>query len=225
MEEIVLRFGLAAFLGMIIGLERELKNKPLGLKTCIVISVASCLLTVVSIDAAKQFADASENIRTDPMRLAAQIVSGIGFLGAGVILRRGGLTVSGLTTAAIIWAAAGIGIAVGGGFYFDAILAAVFILFSLKVLPAIIGVIGPKRLRAREMKLTIYVSNNEEIDQIITQLKQKKLEIKSMKIEDLPEGNFQLGINIFTVKDYLATDIYTYIHKMKGVQSAKVETV
>lgn len=225
MEELIFKLGLAAFLGMIIGLERELKNKPLGLKTSIVISVASCLLTVVSIDAAMQYADASDNIRTDPMRLAAQIVSGIGFLGAGVILRRGGLTVSGLTTAAIIWAAAGIGIAVGGGFYIAAVVAAILILFSLKVLPAIIKVIGPKRLNAREMKLTIFVSENKNIEEIIAQLQRKKIEIKSVKIEDLPEGIFQLGINIITLKDYFATDIYTYIHQMEGVKSAKVETI
>ncbi|MGM8364446.1 MgtC/SapB family protein [Virgibacillus sp. W0181] len=225
MEEILLRLGLAALLGMIIGLERELKHKPLGLKTCIVISVASCLLTLVSIDAAMQFADASANIRTDPMRLAAQIVSGIGFLGAGVILRRGGLTVSGLTTAAVIWAAAGIGIAVGGGFYFEAIIAAVFILFSLKILPLILKFIGPKQLRAREMKLTVLVHETKNIEEVTAEMNRKKIEIKNLKIEDLPEKILQLGITVITVQNYSATDIYTMIHGIKGVKSAKVETV
>ena len=99
----------AMVLGGIIGLERELKAKPVGVKTCMIIAVTTCVLTIVSIQSAEHYAQVSENIRTDPMRLAAQVISGIGFLGAGVILRKHNDAISGLTTAAIIWAAAGIG--------------------------------------------------------------------------------------------------------------------
>ena len=77
----------------------------------------------VSIQAAEHYAQVSDNIRTDPMRLAAQVISGIGFLGAGVILHKKNDAISGLTTAAIIWAAAAIGVATGAGFIFDAIIA------------------------------------------------------------------------------------------------------
>lgn len=224
-EEILIRLGLAALLGMIIGLERELKNKPLGLKTCIVISVASCLLTIVSIEAALQYADVQQNIRTDPMRLAAQIVSGIGFLGAGVILRRGGFSVSGLTTAAIIWAAAGIGIAVGGGFYFEAIIAAIIILFSLKILPPILAVIGPKRLRAKEMKVTLLTSDREVIERVTEELHLKKVQTENLKIEDLSNDTFQMDMKIFITNNYLASDIYTMIHQIDGITSVKIETL
>ncbi|VEH68716.1 MgtC/SapB transporter family protein [Rodentibacter pneumotropicus] len=79
---------LALFLGSIIGLERELKHKPVGIKTCAIIAITTCVLTMVSIQAAEHYAQVSENIRTDPMRLAAQVISGIGFLGAGVILHK-----------------------------------------------------------------------------------------------------------------------------------------
>ena len=85
--DILLKLGVSAILGLIIGLERELKRKPVGLKTSLVISVVSCLLTIVSIESAYMFPE-SDNVKItmDPLRLAAQIVSGIGFLGAGVIL-------------------------------------------------------------------------------------------------------------------------------------------
>ncbi len=100
--DLLLKLGLSAILGFAIGLERELKRKPLGLKTCLVISIISCLLTIVSIKAAYNLPH-TDHMNMDPLRLAAQIVSGIGFLGAGVILRRGNDSIAGLTTAAMIW--------------------------------------------------------------------------------------------------------------------------
>ncbi|EMY45363.1 Mg(2+) transport ATPase inner membrane protein [Glaesserella parasuis gx033] len=87
-----------------------------GVKTCVIIAVTTCVLTIVSIQAAEHYAQVSENIRTDPMRLAAQVISGIGFLGAGVILRKSNDAISGLTAAAIIWAAAGIVLPVAQAF-------------------------------------------------------------------------------------------------------------
>jgi putative Mg2+ transporter-C (MgtC) family protein len=122
--ETILKLGISAVLGLIIGLERELKRKPVGLKTSLVMSIVSCILTIVSIESAYLFEKAS-NITMDPLRLAAQIVSGIGFLGAGVILRRENDSISGLTTAALIWGAAGIGITVGAGFYTEAVIAVI----------------------------------------------------------------------------------------------------
>ena len=84
----IVKISIAFILGGIIGLERESKGKPVGFKTCVILSVASCVLTIVSIQSAEYYAEISMNIRSDPMRLAAQIISGVGFLGAGVILHR-----------------------------------------------------------------------------------------------------------------------------------------
>lgn len=112
----LIKLTVAFVLGGLLGLEREAKGKPVGFTTCVIIAVASCLLTIVSIQSAEYYAGISDNIRSDPMRLAAQIISGIGFLGAGVIMHRSDDAISGLTTAAIVWASAGIGIASGNGF-------------------------------------------------------------------------------------------------------------
>src|SRR5699024_3305158 len=110
-NEILLKLVISAILGLAIGLERQFKRKPIVLKTSLVISIFSCLLAIVSIESSYTFTDSEYiMIRMDPLKLAAQIVSGVGFLGAGVILKRDDNTISGLTTAAIIWGTAGISI-------------------------------------------------------------------------------------------------------------------
>jgi putative Mg2+ transporter-C (MgtC) family protein len=112
--EMALRLLLATFLGGVIGLQRELSGKEAGLRTNMLICLGSSLLAVLSILAFPG---------SDPSRLAAGIIGGIGFIGAGVILHRTGGAVVGLTTAATIWAVAAIGIAVGAGKYIIAIVA------------------------------------------------------------------------------------------------------
>lgn len=113
--EMMLRLLLSALLGGMIGLERESHRKPAGFRTHILVCVGSSLVMLLSIYAFRPLKGAIY----DPGRLAAQVVSGIGFLGAGTILREG-LTTRGLTTAASLWVVAGIGLAVGCGFYLAA---------------------------------------------------------------------------------------------------------
>jgi len=106
--ELLARLLLAAVLGGAIGAERELNDQPAGLRTHMLLTIGACLFTLVS---AYGFGG-----RTDPSRIAAQIVTGIGFLGGGAIVRHG-LTVKGVTTAASIWATASVGVAIGAGSY------------------------------------------------------------------------------------------------------------
>jgi len=106
--ELLTRLLLAAVLGGAIGAERELNDQPAGLRTHMLLTIGACLFTLIS---AYGFGG-----RTDPSRIAAQIVTGIGFLGGGAIVRHG-LTVKGVTTAASIWATASVGVAIGAGSY------------------------------------------------------------------------------------------------------------
>ncbi|WP_374166483.1 MgtC/SapB family protein [Arcticibacter sp. MXS-1] len=133
-SEIVIRLSLAALFGAIIGLERERKNWAAGLRTHMLVCVGSALTMMVS---AYGFMDVlgTKNVVLDPSRIAAQVISGIGFIGAGTILflRQG--IVRGLTTAAGLWTVAAIGLATGGGMYFAASIAttlAIIILFILQ---------------------------------------------------------------------------------------------
>jgi putative Mg2+ transporter-C (MgtC) family protein len=120
--EMVLRLLLATFLGGAIGLQRELSGKEAGLRTNMLICLGSALFTVLSVLAFPG---------GDPSRLAAGVITGIGFIGAGVILHRNGGTVIGLTSAATIWSVAAIGIAAGAGKYIIAVAATVLALVIL----------------------------------------------------------------------------------------------
>jgi putative Mg2+ transporter-C (MgtC) family protein len=121
--EMVLRLLLATALGAAIGYQRERAGKEAGLRTIVLICVGAALFTLTSIYAFRAEAD--------PSRVAAGIVAGVGFLGAGAIIRRGEGIVAGLTTAATIWAVAGIGMAAGAGFYLIAAVATAIILITL----------------------------------------------------------------------------------------------
>src|SRR5699024_1358568 len=114
--ELYFKIILSSIIGFFIGWDRTSKNKPAGLKTYMYVAVSTTLITVVSIESVTKFSDLHSSVRMDLMRLAAQIVSGLGFLGAGVILKDG-LKVKGLTSAAMVFFVGGIGIAIGSGFY------------------------------------------------------------------------------------------------------------
>lgn len=126
----LLRLLLCLLAGGLIGFERESRRQPAGLRTHILICVGSGLLMLLSIYIPQNFFDMKNG---DPGRIAAQVVSGIGFLGAGAILKLGN-NVKGLTTAASIWVVAGIGLAIGAGLYIPSLIALAIILFTLIVL-------------------------------------------------------------------------------------------
>jgi putative Mg2+ transporter-C (MgtC) family protein len=114
--ELYIRILLSAALGFLIGLDRSSKSKPAGIKTYMYVSVACTLITLISIYSVQVYSKEGNGTMMDPMRLAAQIVTGLGFLGAGVILKNG-LNVKGLTSAAMILFVGGVGIGIGAGFY------------------------------------------------------------------------------------------------------------
>ncbi|MCM3443421.1 MgtC/SapB family protein [Metabacillus halosaccharovorans] len=221
----IFNIGMAAILSIIIGLERQLKKKPLGLKTCLVIGIVSCLLTTVSIESSEKFAEAY--IRPmDPLRLAAQIVSGIGFLGAGVILRRNNDMISGLTTAAMVWGAGGIGISCGAGFWFEATIATVLILVSVEIIPFIFKFIGPKTLRERELKVKITVDDEEKMTDILKELKQKDMKAKKVRVKDIKQGDLQQLDLILVVNEKLyITEVYYTLKQINHVINVEMESL
>jgi len=127
--EMTFRLVLALALGGLIGFEREWGGHPAGFRTHILVCLGSAVVMLLSEYGFSQFA-AEPNVQMDPARLAAQVISGIGFLGAGTILRTG-FTISGLTTAASLWVVAAIGLAAGAGFYYGAVVSTVLAVISL----------------------------------------------------------------------------------------------
>jgi putative Mg2+ transporter-C (MgtC) family protein len=129
--EVLLRVALAALFGGVLGLERELREREAGLRTHLLVSVGSALFTIVSAYGFREFLNSGATVvRADPTRIAAQIVTGIGFLGAGAIIRQG-LSIRGLTTAATLWVVAAIGLAAGAGYYSAAAITTVVALVAL----------------------------------------------------------------------------------------------
>jgi putative Mg2+ transporter-C (MgtC) family protein len=129
--EALARLTLAAALGATVGLEREIREREAGLRTHLLVALGACLFVLVSGYAWHDFTFSNRSgVTFDPTRVAAQIVSGIGFLGAGAIIVRG-LSVRGLTTAATLWVVAAIGMAAGTGFYWEAVGTTAIVLISL----------------------------------------------------------------------------------------------
>lgn len=138
------RLILAAILGAVIGIEREINNRAAGFRTHIIVSVGACLIMLIGIDGIGKF---SSDTARDTARIAGQVISGIGFLGAGTILQKKN-GVSGLTTAATLWLSGAIGLAVGIGYYEGAIIATVICVVTLISLKGISDLINKRTTKS-----------------------------------------------------------------------------
>lgn len=223
-DDFIAKILIAALLGFVMGIERELKKKPLGLKTCIVIAVTSCLLMIISRESAEQFI-ATYKMQADPMRLGAQIVSGIGFIGAGVILKRNNDAITGLTTAAMIWAASAIGIAVGAGFTREAIAALTVIIVAVEFIPYILKKVGPAALSEKELKISMVIKDGVSMTELLKTIKSLKTKVNGVKVEDTDGNHKTLELRLSVHQERYTTDVYYDIKKLEGVVSVLVETI
>lgn len=214
--DISLRLFIAAFLGGVIGWERERDNHPAGFRTHILVSVGSALVMLVSAYGFQEFMNQA-NIRFDPSRVGAQVVSGIGFLGAGAIVRQG-LTVNGLTTAATLWVVAGIGLAVGSGFIYGALLTTVLVFISLELLKRFDYFFRAKN-NTQIFSLTLD-GQTVTIGEIATLINQKGIEIYRLEV-DQGENKRWMNMKIFIQLSgkKSAVEIMDQIRKMEGVTS------
>lgn len=221
--EMLLRLVIAAILGLLMGLEREYKRKALGLKTILVISIVSCLLTIVSIQAAYTLPPTiGAEIRMDPLRLAAQIVTGVGFLGAGVILHRENAVVSGLTTAAIVWGAAGIGIATGAGFYVEAIAGVTFILISVEVIPAIVRRTGFRTLNVQELEVKITIDEIKSLQKLLDEMKKNVTGIVHVDIKYFDSKRHVITLYIDVHHSVTIPDLYDEMRHISSIKTIEI---
>ena len=174
------RLLLAAVLGGVVGIEREWSGKPAGFRTNLLICVGAALLTDLSISVA---AAASAGMTADPTRIAAQIVSGIGFLGAGTIIQSRG-SVTGLTTAATLWVVAAIGMAVGAQEYPEAIGATVLVIVALLIL----GRFEPYLSQKVDHMVRVTIHGGGDAQKRVEQLIGEHLKYELMEIERREDG-------------------------------------
>lgn len=208
---IVVRLLLAMILGGIIGIERGRLNRPAGVRTHMVVCMGSTLVMLLGI----QMATLDPNI--DITRLGAQVVSGIGFLGAGTILKDG-FSVRGLTTAATLWVVACVGLAVGGGFYIAAILTTILVFVSLKVW-------GSSSVKSKSRYISVIV---DSVDKTIEEIKIILIE-SGIHISDIGLVETE-SPNLFEIRFYATIDVRTKtdglimdMMKLKGVKSVHLE--
>ncbi len=172
--EILLRFFLAALWGGIVGAEREYRSKSAGFRTMIMISIGSCFFTMMSVHIGAP---------NSPDRIASNIVTGIGFLGAGVIFR-GDNRINGITTAATIWAVAAVGMGIGSGNYYAAAYASILILLVLALLPYIEHLIDKlNQSKVYTVKCTFSPTAVDSVENIF-----RKHHLKFRLVNQLKEG-------------------------------------
>lgn len=172
---ILLRILTAVVIGGVLGIERGRKNRPAGLRTYMLVCVGSCLIMLTN-QYVYQFAGIG-----DPMRLGAQVVSGIGFLGAGTIIVTKRNQIKGLTTAAGLWASAGIGLALGIGFYEGALTAGLAIYLILTVLQR-----WDDKMHQNAKVMELYIEQEEDrhLGSLIRQLRNLDVEIEGLQVEN-----------------------------------------
>lgn len=217
--QIAIRLVAAAVLGGLVGIERERHNQPAGLRTHVILSIGSALAMTVSIDMAMQFQPMVPN--GDPARLAAQVVSGIGFLGAGAIFRYG-TSVKGLTTATSLWTVAIVGLAVGAGHFFSAIVATTLLLLALATLDML-----EKKYLSSVITRTISIRVKDkpllvgEVEQILEDL---GIGIKSINISKDVENNIVEMEAITKVPSQQSTDkLVSRLSHIQGIQGFEIQ--
>ena len=184
-----LRILCAIFIGGLLGLDRGLKNRPAGMRTYMLVCVGSCLIMLTN-----QFIYQSAGTG-DPVRMGAQVVSGIGFLGAGTIIVTRRSQIKGLTTAAGLWAAAGVGLALGVGFYFGAALGGAAIFGVMTLLHRM-----DNKLQSNARTIEVYVEMSQDfsVGDFLRELRTRNLELHELRREhDAPREQ--------GVRAYLAT--------------------
>jgi putative Mg2+ transporter-C (MgtC) family protein len=191
--DLAVRMLIAAILGAGIGFEREIHDHPAGMRTHLLVCLGSAIFTELSIFGFGPSSGGTGGASVDPTRIAAQIVSGIGFLGAGAILKYG-TSIRGLTTAASLWATAAIGMAVGAGSWIVAVVGAAIILFSLWPLNSVIARLRPQG--TREVRLRLHAGRLEVLGEVTRLLATRRIEIGEINSQRRGKGNYEIEMQL-----------------------------
>ncbi len=215
-----IRLCTAGMLGACIGLERELRAKEAGIRTHFLVALGSSLMMIVS---QHGFGDLMPLIgygKFDPSRVAAQIVSGIGFLGAGIIIFKKE-AIQGLTTAAGLWVAAGIGMAVGGGMYVLGMAATVLALICFELLRLSSNRLG---LISRNVHVTFHTKNENSLEKTIETLNNKGFRVGNYSFRKDADGNLKVNMVIrYRARKSDASAVLRRLEKVSGLKLEKFE--
>ena len=217
--ELALRLLVAALLGGAVGLEREISDQPAGFRTHLLVALGSCLFAVISAYGFGAFlGDQPRQVTFDPSRVAAQIVSGIGFLGAGAIIRYG-MTVRGLTTAASLWVVAAIGMAAAFGAYLTAAVTTGITLVALWGLKRIRPLLV-RGLKEEHEELVLDVEHTLQLDYLVRALAREGITVDHLKVEEEErEGSRQIVLFVKLPLGVRPEHAVSFIDNMPGVRN------
>ena len=217
MAPTAIRMALAILCGGLIGIEREYKRRPAGFRTHILICLGAAMMTMTG-----QFLSLELNYPTDISRLGAQVVAGIGFIGAGTIIVTQHQRVKGLTTAAGLWASAVVGLAVGAGFYEGGILATFLILLAETVFSKLEFYV---MRHTPEINLYVQYSGREALEDVFRLLHTKNVKVQNVEITRDPSKDPQNVYALFLLqmdkKKYPADLLITDLQSIRGIQSVE----
>lgn len=216
----IFRLAITASLTGLVGLERQSNNQPAGLRTHILIGVGASLLMLLSIYVPQQYRNFPSG---DPGRIAAQVVSGIGFLGGGAIMRFGA-DIRGLTTAASIWTVAAIGLAVGAGLFGAAAFTTVLVLFTLITLNQVERRFFPKQMMKT---LTIYTTNNKiGVEDIRRAMGKAEIKIRTIDVQhSMKNKRTRFTLTVYVPQFYDFDPFYRELNKLNDVYKVTLEEV
>jgi putative Mg2+ transporter-C (MgtC) family protein len=218
-DESLLRLALAAALGGLIGVERELREREAGLRTHLLVALGSALFTIVGAYGFHDFLESGESVvRADPTRIAAQIVTGIGFLGAGAIIRQG-FSVRGLTTAATLWVVAAVGLAAGAGYYSAAVITTALVLIALYPL-RIMAYQILRRFRVEDGRLLVELPAGTPPGGVIDEIERAGARINSVDVSQ--EGDRRrLELDVVLPRDTPAPRLVARIADVENVAEVR----
>ena len=177
---IIIRIVLSVVIGGLIGMERELKSRPAGLRTYMVVCLGACLIMLTNQYVFQTFGTG------DPVRMGAQVISGIGFLGAGTIMVTRRNQVKGLTTAAGLWTAAGVGLAIGIGFYEAALVGGITVFLVMTIIQFIDSNVQRK---SKVLEIYVELKNDYPLGQFLRLLREKDITIMDIQQEKVTDEN------------------------------------
>lgn len=211
--EIVLRIVLAIVLGGVVGTERGLKNRPAGLRTYILVCLGSCIVMLIN-QYTYQVYDSG-----DPVRMGAQVISGIGFLGAGTIIVTSHNQIKGLTTAAGLWASACVGLAIGIGLYEVAVVAGICIFLILSLLHT-----WDYHMRSRAHMVDVYIELGAEqtLGSFIRDVREMDLEISNLIQESNAMAEVSFTVTVKGKKKMYQNELVGILRRIEGVKFLEV---
>lgn len=209
---VALRLFVAALLGGIVGIERENKKRAAGLRTHVLVSLGSSLVMVLSEYIFQKYQGLTN---LDPARLGAQVISGIGFLGAGTIIKQG-VSVKGLTTAASLWAVACIGLAAGAGFYTAAVIAAAIVFITLRTLRKFEKVLMEKEDAITDIGVRIE-NRPGKLGEVASYIGKIGANINNVDIEDEEDDFMVVRFSVKLPKSLTKNDLIIQMSTLNGV--------